>query len=174
MWNKEVSAEEIELVYENYMADLAAYDLGTVVNEYPVGVLYFELESLGADILYNRTQTYGMPIYASFEKTTSYAEERGYLVDWKERVDDIKVITISYWDEETYEATERNFEDKEEIEEILPAIIPGEIANYRYCLEEPDYSYDAYVSFQDENGTDWNDYGSYFYVYSSLLPDFAK
>lgn len=174
VWSKEVSAEEIEMVYENYMTDLAAYDLETVVSEYPVGVLYFELESLGADILYNRTQTYAMPIYASFEKTTSYAEERGCLEDWKARVDDIKVITISYWDEETYESTEKNFEDEEEIEEILPAIIPGEIANYRYSIEQPDYSYGAYVSFKEKDGTDWNDYSSYFEVYSSLLPDFAK
>ena len=174
VWNKTIDTKEIEQVYENYIADLAQYDLETVVNEYPIGILYINVESLNADVMYDRTQTYTMPIYASFEKTKAYGDERGYLKDWKEKIDDIKVITISHWNEDTYESIDKNFEAREEIEELLPAIIPGEIANYRYCIEEPDYSYDAYVSFQDENGTDWNDYGSYFYVYSSLLPDFAK
>lgn len=172
VWSKEIKSEDMEMVYENYKADLAHYNMKTVVDEYPIGTIYVEFKVPGT--LYEQTQSYSMPIYSSFEKTVAYANENNCLEDWKTKTDAIEVITICRWDENTYETEEKNFTSKEEIEAILPAIYPGEFASYRYFLEDEGYSYDAYVSFNSEDGEEWASYGSYFQVQSSLLPDFAK
>ncbi|MBQ6887654.1 MAG: hypothetical protein IJN54_09100 [Lachnospiraceae bacterium] len=176
VWREEVEEDDIERVFENYKADLMNYDLKTIVNEFPIGVIYIEYENVNYNVntTYNGTHTYSMPVYASFEKTKAYTDEHGHLKDWKTKSEYIDVITISHWDEMSRESVDRDFGDKEDIQEILPAIIPGELANYRYFMEEPDYTYDAFVSFNGEAGDEWIDFSSYFYVFSSKLPDFAK
>lgn len=171
--NKKVAAEDMETVYENYKSDLEKYDLKTIVDDYPIGVVYFEFEMPGKIIEREETIMYSMPVYESFEKTKAYTDENECLKDWRLDADSISVITISYWDEKTYESKDVNYTDKEDIEAILPALNPGILANYRYFMEEYDYSYDAYVSFKESPNEEW-EYSSWFQVDSSLLPEFAK
>ena len=80
IWSKEIEAEDIEMVYENYKEDLVNYDLETIVNEYPIGILYFEFEIPGT--FTEGIRSCSMPVYASFEKTVAYANENKCLVEW--------------------------------------------------------------------------------------------
>ncbi len=173
VWDKKVDADDLEMVFENYKEDFAFYNLECRAEKYPIGVIYMEFEK--PNDLSRNTYSYAMPVYDTFTKTKEYADKNGYLEDWRLKSENISEITINHWDENTYETEEKNFTDKAEIEELIPAIIPGEIANYRYYVGEADYSYDAYVSFSANTEDNWSEYGgSYFQVDATLLPEYAK
>ncbi len=170
----EVEKEEIKQVFADYKEDLKQLRLENVVEEIPVGVLYFDyVDPTTAE---NNTRgIYGMemPIYSSFEKTIAYAGEKGYLEDWRSgEAEKITEITICRWDSRLDIDEEKTFTDKEKIEAILPALTPYELNNYRVFIESND-GYDAYVNFTDWENEDREDYSGYFHVDEALLPDFA-
>lgn len=163
-----------EAVYEMLCEDLMQCSMETILEEEPLGLIVLEYENTEVSN-YMRTYSKQIPVYTSSEKTLAYLKEHDISLDWKERSDWITGIEINLWDTGTQEYKEMNFTDKSEIESLLPALIPGDLSQYRIFDAQVNENYDAYVylDYVDEEGERGN-YGTYFRVNASLLPDFVK
>lgn len=175
---KEIEEADMEMVLQAYKEDLMNYDIKTAVEQYPIGIidLRFSVEVTFGDDPYNKKRRniyYTLPIYANFEKTKAYAEEKGMLADWKESIYDIESITISRFDGEFGDWGEQVFKEKEEIEAVLPALVPGIIGNYKVFKDGNYFNYSAEMSYVIQDDEVFYE-SNYFTVEEDLLPDFAK
>jgi len=176
---QEVEKEDMEQLLQAYKEDLKhCYNMDTVAEQYPLGMIEFEFSIDFApeiDLYDQREQimNYRMPIYENFENTMAYAKEKNLLEDWRQSIDDIKLITINHFSKEYGEWINRDFTKQEEIEAILPALIPGELANFRIIETDENSDYSAYVSYREKK-TDRDYEAIYFMVEADLLPDFTK
>ena len=149
----------------------------TAAEQYPVGIINFSFY-MNTDLvaeLYGGSKMvvyYSMPVYDNFEKTMAYAKEKKLLEDWKQSVYDIDAITINFYSEGNGEWVDEDFIKREEIEAILPALVPRGLAQFK-LLEEKNNDYSVYVFYKWDE-TDGAREADYFSVEADLLPDFAK
>ncbi len=68
---------------------------------------------------------------------------------------------------------EQVFKEKEEIEAVLPALVPGIIGNYKVFKDGNYFNYSAEMSYVIQDDEVFYE-SNYFTVEEDLLPDFAK
>lgn len=173
--SRRIEEADLEKVLQAYKDDLSHYDMETVAEQCPAGILNFNFSVVFEPLFdqygpQEQILYYTMPVYENFEKTMDYLGEKELLEDWRQSLSNIDKVTINYYSEEWIS---RDFNDQNEIEAILPALIPGTIADYRIFNCEEDSEYSAYISYRRENAGENYETG-YFEVEADLLPDFAK
>lgn len=178
MTGQVIEKTDMEEVLQAYKEDLSHfYNMETAAEQYPVGIINFSFY-MNTDLvaeLYGGSKMvvyYSMPVYDNFEKTMAYAKEKKLLEDWKQSVYDIDTITINFYSEGNSEWVDKDFIKREEIEAILPALVPRGIAQFK-LLEEENNDYSAYIFYKWDE-TDGDREADYFSVEAELLPDFAK
>ncbi len=98
-------------------ADLLAADGAEIVDEIPVGKVYYSMNGVGHD-------SYGCYIYPSFYDTLAYLEEAGEELTGTLDIEDIAEISI--YNEET--GVEKDYILESELEVILPYLVATELA----------------------------------------------
>lgn len=139
---QEVTRDETEtaMLLQAYQEDLLALTSETMKKELPIGTVQFMTKEMD-DVLFDYRETvsdmeyeehvYGVeercyyPVYPSFEKTLELLEKFGVKVQTlgAERVDRIEVVQ---YDEEKFTETENVYTEKEELEALIPALIPSD------------------------------------------------
>ncbi len=178
---KEVEKADFEAIMEAYKKDMTKLSATKFTTQYPIAVIDFNYEQKERDYRYYGMSEWGfsVPVYADFENTIAYLEQNDLLSDWYEDIDAISMISIEKWNAMYGGTEERTFTEKEQIEELLPALMPNQL-HYYYCdyyllsrsEEDPNVSYEAWVTF-DFEGVD-EDTCVNFAVNVSMLPDYAK
>jgi len=174
----DVEKEDMEMVFQAYKEDLKQYNMELAAEQYPTGVIAFQFlmqfDPINDQYNNNEVTIYCMmPVYEDFEKTMAYAKEKELLNNWTQNVYSIDAVNISYYSEEYGRWINKDFVKKEEIEAVLPALVPAEIGNYKIFTEEESDNYSATVSYTEESGGVSYE-SSYFDVDLEILPDFAK